>query len=476
MPETDQVLIDPTETALTTALAEAAGRANGRARLCLLRWPPSDLPDFLLKWRTPEGFWQWNGGDGPGHSGEARTIVAVAWWTDWIGRKHIRLVARRGEFNNAARQNLLSHGARRPFQWQVYPENLYLRFAEGREQVWGLCRCGAVGPAQDLGWMGNVCGPCHDRLEAGTLPHFPGPVRTILSGRSTAPGQLRFSADGRFLVAVGESTTEVTGWNLEKGTCHRRAVAGEYVRSLAALPDGRVAYVPWNGRVIVLDSEEVSADLLCDLGSPHVLGGTISPDGTTLVAADHTRIMFRDLQARQVVRSIPLPQAPGSPLASVLEFAPDGRTLACAVHSGGLRILETATGAPCGPDLPFTHRARLAAFRPDGSLLAAVDGEYGQFPGRLRLWRWPSRESVPVPDALAQVRALAFSPDGRLLATSYHGSVTLWDAEDVRPLVAFSWHPDWINGIAFSPDGQWLATGAQDDLVKLWPVPSMLAR
>jgi hypothetical protein len=472
MPETDRVLIDPTEQEVQTALAEAVSRANGRGRLCLLDWPPADLADFLLKWRTAEGFQQWNGGSGPGRSGEARTILAVVWWTDWIGRKHVRIVARRGEFNNPARQNLLSRGARRPFQWQAYPENLYLLFAEGKEQLRGLCRCGAAGPPSDLGWMGNVCGPCHDRLEAGTLRRFPGPGGTILTGRSTAPGQLRFTSDGRVLVAVGESTTEITAWDLESGTCRKRAVAGEYVRSLGMLPDGRAVCVPWNGRVIVLDFEEVSVDLLCDLGSPNIYGAAISPDGTTLVAVDHDQVSLVNLETRRTVWATNIPHARGVRLPYTLEFAPDGRSLACEVQGPALRFLDAMTGSPLGPDLPFRHRVKAVAFRPNGSLLAAVDGEDGQFPGLLRLWRWPFRESVPVP--VAHVRALAFSPDGRLLATSYHGAVTLWDAEELRSLVLFSWHTDWINGMAFSPDGQWLATGAEDYLIKLWPVASML--
>jgi hypothetical protein len=40
MPDTDHVLVDPTEKALAAALADATTGANGRARKCLLRRPP----------------------------------------------------------------------------------------------------------------------------------------------------------------------------------------------------------------------------------------------------------------------------------------------------------------------------------------------------------------------------------------------------------------------------------------------------
>src|SRR5262245_49785836 len=100
MPDTDRVLIDPTPKALEAALAEAAKAANGRARLRCLDWPPPDLAAFRDACQAPEGLRQWGGGAPDEPSGEARSVLAVAWWTDWVGRKHVRVVGRRGAFNN----------------------------------------------------------------------------------------------------------------------------------------------------------------------------------------------------------------------------------------------------------------------------------------------------------------------------------------------------------------------------------------
>jgi len=472
VPDTDRVLIDPTPQALESALADAAARANGRARLNLLTWPPADLSDFLSAWGAAEGYWQWTGGTLRG-SGQPRTIVAAAWWTDPLGRKHTRLVARRGEFNHPTCEHLLARRRHRPFQWLTYPENLYFRQTGGKEELWGVCRCGAVGPPSDLGWMGNLCGPCHDRDEAGALPRFPGPTAAVLSGRSTVPGRIRFTPDGRGLVATGQLNNEVTAWDLESGSCRKWSAPGGSLQGGGVLPDGRVVGVPWNGRIVAWRPAEGLTEHLFHVRD-NVHGGTVSSDGTVLAVVDSRQVTLWDLKTRREGRATSVLRVPGFPTSPVLEFAPDGRILVCETQGPALCLLETATGWPCCPDLPLSRRLQTAAFSPDGSLLAAVDGSFGRFSGLLRLWSVHSGKAIPLPLPDLDVRAVAFSPDGRLLATTYHGAITLWDAATLRQRVTFAWHADWINAVAFSPDGRWLATGAEDHLVKLWPVATML--
>src|SRR5262245_40183616 len=175
VPDSERVLIDPTPERLDAALADAAARANARARLRLLDWPTPDRDAFHAELAaTSEGRRQWNGGTGRGRSGETRTILAVAWWADLIGRKHVRVVGRRGEFNNSARANVLCPGdPDRPARWFTYPESLYLKWDGQAWRLYAACPCGARGDPEALGWMGAECGPCHDRREAGTLPAHP---------------------------------------------------------------------------------------------------------------------------------------------------------------------------------------------------------------------------------------------------------------------------------------------------------------
>src|SRR5262249_5908562 len=69
------------------------------------------------------------------------------------------------------------------------------------------------------------------------------------------------------------------------------------------------------------------------------------------------------------------------------------------------------------------------------------------------------------------IHAVAFSPDGRLLAScGYDRLIKLWDAASGKLLHELKDHSDAVYGVAFSPDGQLLASAAADRAVKVWDV------
>jgi WD40 repeat protein len=113
---------------------------------------------------------------------------------------------------------------------------------------------------------------------------------------------------------------------------------------------------------------------------------------------------------------------------------------------------------------------RAVAFSPGGRLLASADGD-----GTVRLWNLATGQPVGGPLRGTSnpngVRAVAFSRDGRLLASADgDGTVRLWNPATGRPAATLhvTSSPYGVFGVAFSPDGKLLASADADGTVQLW--------
>jgi WD40 repeat protein len=97
------------------------------------------------------------------------------------------------------------------------------------------------------------------------------------------------------------------------------------------------------------------------------------------------------------------------------------------------------------------------AFSPDGKVLAA-----GLSDGQVKLWNLSTRKEVStLKGHVSHVSRLAFFPDGRRLLSGGGGdnTVKMWDVATGQELVSFK-HNNQVTGVAVSPDGKVIASGS----------------
>jgi WD40 repeat protein len=340
----------------------------------------------------------------------------------------------------------------------------------------------------DVSWL--TFSPDGNRLLMGGVDGVPGqpPLPARLWDRATdsvrlsqqaGAGPVAFRRDGTPLQVVPQAEPlAMRLWDVAGqrwlGACRFHDPPAALMRDQLAFP---VAAVSTNGERLAAaaGTKEQGVTAVWEVASgkrllqlPAVACAlALAPDGSLLAAADR--------QGEIAIWSLPDGTRRGGVRERLavycLAFSPDGRRLACGGEGGALAIWDWEKQRVLSHCRGSDNHVYGVTFNPDGSLLAST--------GRAHVSLWDAATgtrllSVRVIDYGA---ALAFSPDGQLLALgcvtdSITGRVEVHRLENGRGIRALHGLGSHVCNLAFSRDGRLLAALAQDWQVGIWEMPA----
>jgi WD40 repeat protein len=211
-------------------------------------------------------------------------------------------------------------------------------------------------------------------------------------------------------------------------------------------------------------SPPVSKPLAATHHTDTIVALAISPDGEHVASSDYGGfIAQRDLREPEPLEPIQL--RPSSYLGLVYDR--DGRLLAVPVRSDEIWCQDgDAWHARRVPDLVG---GLLASISPDGEQFAC----YCRDKKTIRVWTWPACETRATLEGHdAVISALAFTPDGRAVATGdCDGIIKFWDPGTGRERASWNAHSQHVLDLGFTRDGTLLASvSLVDKRVRLWNV------
>jgi WD40 repeat protein len=280
-----------------------------------------------------------------------------------------------------------------------------------------------------------------------------------------------FSPDGRRLMTGDQGITAVKVWDVSPNGSAEWANLPADARQLdgvAFTRDGQRLAVGHNdGSVTVHDLAMPGRSFT--LRGPHESAGPaiavdVSRRGIVAAAAGQT-VRTWDLASRKPGFTV---TSPGG--AEDVAWSADGSQLATGEMDGETTVTDSTGKRLAVLHSPDGDRVAAVAFSPDARLLATAGIPLEPtVPGaaRVKIWTW--RHGRMLRELPAPAEGLAFSGDGRSIATApVTGPVLIWNVRSGRVEASLVGHAGAVNDLAYATDDSVVATASADGTVRLW--------
>jgi WD40 repeat protein/transcriptional regulator with XRE-family HTH domain len=273
---------------------------------------------------------------------------------------------------------------------------------------------------------------------------------------------LAYSPDGRQLATARTSDNVAHVWDAQTGAELMRLDHDGEVLAVAFSPDGQyIATGSADGSTRIWSRDGIQVGRTTTDRSSPTFTVAFSPDSHYLATGGFSfAAEVVDVPGATDVLELPLDDS-----AQSLAWSPDGARVAAASNDGTARIWALDDGQeivrmPMG----FNNVVFQVEFSPDGTQVATSSAD-----GVVRTWQVTKSWQDDGLNHSDSVIAVAFSPDGRYLASSAGTIAHVWDAHTGAELQRLE-HPALAWALHFSSDGRYLATSSFDGYGRIWDV------
>ncbi|TKB89773.1 MAG: hypothetical protein E8D40_13845 [Nitrospira sp.] len=280
--------------------------------------------------------------------------------------------------------------------------------------------------------------------------------------------QVAFSRDGKRLVSLGKKG-EVLLWSVvERRLLHKFEQLP--LRDVSLDEDGSHILGVGDGMIWIINTEDAMADkAYATVGWRPITSLSFDPTNKHAVSA-HEGGLIRLLDST-TFKEKKLRRVKDPPIA--LAFRHDGERFVSGDAYGQALLWNTTTLEPIGRPLETDHgEVRAVAFTPDGNVIATTGAD-----GVICFWDSQTQNVVGLADDetkegfLSGINSLAYNPkhEEYIVSGGDDGRIRVWDTKsfkalDRSPMV----HVGRVMSAVFSPDGNLIASGGDDGVLRLW--------